>query len=116
MLVLVITDTGLKRIINTDSISFVESAGGANCRIFLKEFPDFPIRVEMEIESLLLVLKGEKEFADVFAPPKHQVYQDDSLAIKELNKEVQAPPATGTEEIPSFSKKKVAAKKVESGW
>jgi hypothetical protein len=131
MLVYLRTDVGLHRLINTDDVSFVESQGDKSSRIYLRTQLDFPVRVDLGLKDLHLVLKGEKEFDEVYLPPKVDVYQDDARTIKELNKEVQppvvaekvevqqtrTPSAPAKVEVPTFSKKKIANKPiVNTDW
>lgn len=128
------TEIGLKRIINSQEVFFVEGTGESACRVYLKQTPDMPVRLSISIEDFYKVLKGEADFFSFYKTKGvFAAYQDDSLQKAGFLKDGKSSPeeiakvqeefikegrklVSGTfkevkeevksEPIPSFSKKK----------
>jgi len=109
MFILLKTDTGSLRTINTDDISYLDGSEGSATKLYLKTFPEFPIRVGMVIRDLHKVVAGEAEFFDLYK--MEGVYEEDPNAcgtnpdLKEASKE----------DIAQVKKEFLAGKKLVSG-
>jgi len=137
MNILIKTDLGTLRIINTTDILFVEGNEKSFAKIYLKNNTDFPIRVGVNIRDFYKVLNGE-DFFKFCELDKFYVEHTDGTELKEkgLLKEgesseeeikrvkeafaenLETVPAeldATKKRVPSFSKKKQAdaEKKVE---
>lgn len=66
MFILIQTELGSKRIINTSDIDYIESLSKNISVIFLKNHPDFPIRTKLDIDDMIKVVNGEVKFFDIF--------------------------------------------------
>jgi hypothetical protein len=79
MFILIKTDTGARKVINTEDISFVDAPSSTISVIYTKTNPDFPIRVEMNIKDFVRVISGEVEFDALDKTAgKYTEFQDES--------------------------------------
>jgi len=72
MLILIRTDLGTMRLINTDNISYVDAVSSMSCKLELKSNPGFDVRIGMGIEDFYKVVKGEAEFLDLYVDQGYQ--------------------------------------------
>jgi len=72
MLILIRTDLGTMRIINTDDISYVDAVSPLISKLELKSKPGFDIRIGLGIEEFYKVVKGEAEFLDLYIDQGYQ--------------------------------------------
>jgi len=128
MHILIKTDTGNFRIINTDNISFIDGNEKKYAKVYMKDQLDFPIRVGMNIENLYEVILGKKDFFELYKEDGvYSTYtcEGDEKPVnveatieekKEFEKEFKSGKtlvgamgesvSVKSDEIPSFSKKK----------
>jgi len=79
MFILIKTDTGSKKVINTEDISFVDAPSSSISVVYTKSNPDFPNRVEMNINDFVKVLNGEAKYEDLDKTSgKYTEFQDES--------------------------------------
>lgn len=111
MFILLKTDTGSLRTINTDDISYLDGTDKSSTKLFLKTFPDFPIRVGMTIKDLHKVINGEVDFFDVYVDQGFAEHDDTVLQDKGLVKNEKA----SDEEVDQVKKEFLAGKRLVKG-
>jgi len=134
MLILIRTDIGLMRLINTEDIAYADALGSQSINIELKSKPDFVFKIGMGIENFYKVVKGEAEFMDLYVDQGYQKTIEnsskelESLEIKpetvESKKDLEEFKETlkPLKPISTFSKKKAndeaktVVDKTESAW
>jgi len=118
MHILIRTDLGLERIINTDDIMYVDSLNKHTSILEISSKPGFEMRIGMGISDFLRVMGGEYTFSDLYVDQGYQKTIENSseelgsLEFKEETKESLERLEEFKEEIkpqkapPTFSKKK----------
>jgi len=126
MHILVRTDLGILRILNTEDITVVDGSG-VYSTVTLKSHPDFPFKVALGIKDFYEVLLGKADFFDLYIDDK---LVEDSSEKTQLDEVLEAQIKEETPESldkleefkkglkplkelkpATFSKKKVAIKK-----
>lgn len=90
MKILIRTDLGTQRIIETDDIAFADAASSRATLLELKSKPGFDFKVGVGIEDFLKVIKGEAVFSDLYIDQGYQKTLEnssDELEKLEFNEE-----------------------------